>query len=241
MITGLVPFVLFHYGETTKQWFSSNAMLRSQGSKWDAENGTCITPNNKVVQDGLSSLPWWMRDALTGIEDQDEPEPSRPVGRNSKAASHRMTTGSQVTFSQNMETTHTYHPDAKSKAKDNMSESSSSSDPSESSADSTAHERNKGQTAGNSTSEEESGQGSGSGSGSASSSGSINSDSNTAAIRKILAKNPQMLQKLINGSKATKKPKKKKPPSPSTSLTTKITPNKPKKAGSLLRGAGKNS
>jgi hypothetical protein len=53
-----------------------------------------------------------------------------------------------------------------------------------------------------------------------------------------------MLQKLINNSKATKKPpksKKKKPPSPSSSLATKITPNKPKKAGSLLKGAGKDS
>jgi hypothetical protein len=239
MITGLVPYVLHHYGDTTKRWFSATAMERSAGSKYDATTGTVTTPNDKIVQDGLASLPWWMRDALTGIEDQPDPEPSRPVGRNSNAAGRRMSSGSQVTFSQNMETTHKYDPqDTMNTAKnDDVSESSESSKDETSSAESTTGNFNKVQTTGNSTSEEDSGQGSGDGSGNSSGTNmSINSDSNTAAIQKILAKNPAMLQKLINNSKDKKKPK-----PPKSSMATKITPNKPKTAGSLGRGSGKNT
>jgi hypothetical protein len=241
MITGLIPFVLHHYGDTTKRWFSSTAMERSAGSKYDATTGTVITPNDKVVQDGLACLPWWMRDALTGIEDQTDPEPSRPVGRNSNVAGRRMSTGSQVTFSKNMETTHNYDPqdimNNTSKDKDDVSESSESSNDETSSGESTTGDSNKGQATGNSTSEEDSGQGSGNGSGN--SSGSINSDSNTAAIQKILSKNPEMLQKLINNTKAKGKTSKSK--QPKSSRATKITPIKPKKAGSREKGSGRNS
>jgi hypothetical protein len=158
-----------------------------------------------------------------------------------------MSTGSQVTFSQNMETTHTYDPqDTMKEAKntntrDDISESSDSTEDEDSSKDSTTGDPNKVQTTGNSTSKEESGQGSSSGSGSSSdsSSGSINSDSNTAANQKLLTKNPAMLQKLINNNKPANKPGKTKPKK--SSLANKITPNKPKKAGSPSRGAGKHN
>jgi hypothetical protein len=76
MISGFIPFVLHHYGEETRKWFSLQALDGSSGSRWDEATGAVITPNNKVVQDGLSSEFWWLKDALQGVEDR---EPTTPV------------------------------------------------------------------------------------------------------------------------------------------------------------------
>ena len=81
MITGLIPFVLHHYGNKTRKWFSLRALDGSSGSRWDKQTGAVITPNDKVVQDGLSSKYWWLADALQDVEDQEPTEPARPVGR----------------------------------------------------------------------------------------------------------------------------------------------------------------
>jgi hypothetical protein len=70
MITGLIPFVLHHYGDQTRKWFSLRALDGSSGSRWDKQTGAVITPNNKVVLDGLSSEYWWLADTLQGVEDQ---------------------------------------------------------------------------------------------------------------------------------------------------------------------------
>jgi hypothetical protein len=67
-----------------------------------------------------------MDDDLRGVDDiaPDGVELSRPIGRNAAAANKRMTTGSQVTFSQNMETTHNFNP-AESVTGEDISESES--------------------------------------------------------------------------------------------------------------------
>jgi hypothetical protein len=232
MITGLIPFCLHHHGESTKKWFSNTALTGAAGSKWDEKTGTVITPNDKVVQDGLLSSIWWMKDTLTGIEDQDKPEPARPVGRNSTAANRRISTGSQVTFSQNMETTHTYTKDDVSESsEDSASAISIASDPSSESTTS------KGQTTGNSTSEEDaSGKGS-------------SDESETEKVRKVLLQNPQLLQQLLDKAKESNpkkaKSKQTKKPSPGKNKkllpAIKITPIKPKKAGTLPKGSGRNT
>jgi hypothetical protein len=235
MITGLIPFCLHHYGESTKKWFSNTALTGAEGSKWDEKTGTVITPNDKVVQDGLLSSIWWMKDTLTGIEDQDQPEPARPVGRNSKAASRRMSTGSQVTFSQNMETTHTYTKDDVSESESSTESAAATSIASNPSSDSTT---GKGQTKGDSTSEED-----------ASGNGSSD-ESETDKVRKVLLNNPQLLQQLLdqaqdtNPKKAKAKSQPKKKPAPGKKKpppAIKITPLKPKKAGTPPRGSGGNS
>jgi hypothetical protein len=157
MITCLIPFILNHYKDSTKKWFSSHTLNGSLGSKWDEKTGAVIMPNNKVVQDRLSSEFWWLQDTLQGVEDYAAAKPTRPVGCNSNAAGHHMNMGSQVTFLKNMEMTHMYDP------KDNPNDNHSSSSSSKASSDSISNEDssdNKVQTKGSSTSKEESGSGS---------------------------------------------------------------------------------
>jgi hypothetical protein len=100
MITGLIPFLLHHYGDKTRKWFSLRALDGSSGSRWDKQTGVVITPNDKVVHDGLSSEYWWLADTLQGVEDQEPAKPAQPAGRNANAAG---------TFSKNMETTYRYN------------------------------------------------------------------------------------------------------------------------------------
>jgi hypothetical protein len=215
MITGLIPFCLHHYGNVTKKWFRARALNGSSGSKWDVTSGTVINPNDKVVQDGLASKFWWMQDTLAGVKDNTQNKPTRPVGINSNIAGKRMSTGSQVTFSKNMETTHNYNPSNTAK------DISISSDGSSSATDSSdAKTDNKAQATGSSTSEEESSNGCGSG-------------SDSEAV-KLLLNNPKLLQQILaKASKQQGKPKGK-----TGKKAAKVTPPKPKKAGSPSGGSG---
>jgi hypothetical protein len=218
MITGLIPFVLQHYGDKTRKWFSLRALDGSSHSRWDQQTGAVITPKDKVIQDGLSSKYWWLAKALQGVEAQEPTEPARHINRNAKATGRRLNTGSQVTFSKNMETTYQYD----SKNKDNHS-SSSSSQSSAKSVDSSSSESDKGQDTGHSTSED-----------SGSDSNKSGSDSNTKAVKKLLMKNPNILKDLLakaaKRSKPKTKPKHKKEPA-------KTNPPRTKKARAPLRGS----
>jgi hypothetical protein len=78
MITGFIPFILHHYNKSTK----IRALEGISGCKWDATTGAVITPNDKVVQDGLTSDYWWQQDNLRSVKEQESTEPTHPVGQN---------------------------------------------------------------------------------------------------------------------------------------------------------------
>jgi hypothetical protein len=186
MITGLILFVLHHYGDLTKKWFSSHALDGSLSSKWDEKTGAVIMPNNKVVQDGLSSKLWWLQDTLQGVEDHTTAKPTQPVGHDFNAAGCHINMDSQVTFAENMETTRMYDP------KDNPNDNHSSSSSSKASSNLTSDEDssdNKVQTKGSSMS------------------------CNSNAVKKLLQQSPKMLQQILaKVSKKKAKPKTKKNP-----------------------------
>jgi hypothetical protein len=221
MITGLIPFCLHHYSDETKKWFSSLALDGSSGSKWDAKSGTVITPNDKVVQDKLSSKFWWLKDSLQGIkEDHISTEPTQPIKLNTNVAGHPLSTGSQVTLKKKWRKL-TTTPDATTH--ENIFISLTSQDSSADADSSDDSNSNKVQTTGNSMREEEDDSRTG-------------SNSDTEAIKKLLLQNPKVFQQLLaKEAKKNSKVKQKK------HAATKITPPKPKKAGAPARGSSKTS